>query len=303
MATTTSANLIVPDVWADAVGPTILGRSVFAQIADVDDTLVGQPGETVIVPKWDYIGDAVDLTENVAMTTTTMTMTDSRAVIKEVGKALELTDTAVLTALGNPNGEAQRQLAIAVARKIDTDLRIAAELTETVNDSFGVSKTYAPLAVGLANLPLSWGRLVQGFGLMGDEYDPSDIAGIVVHSVQHAQLMVDPLFVDASKFGEGTAVQRGQVGRIGTIPVFVSDRATAIADVDPGAGTVTGYRALIIKRGALKLLYKRRPIVETDRDILKRTNIITTNVHYAAKRVDDRGVIIVPTNGTAPVPA
>lgn len=303
MATTTSANLIVPEVWADAVGPTILGKSVMVNLATVDDQLAGQPGETVIFPKFDYIGDAEDLTENVAMNITTLTMTDSRATIKEAGKALELTDTATLTALGSPDSEARRQLGLAVARKIDKDLRVAAEVTETGEDSFGTAKTWAPLALPVANLRLSWGRIAQAIALLGDEYDPSDMAGIVVHSVQYAQLMVDPLFVDVSKFGQDAVILRGQIGRIGNLPVFVSDRATAITDVDAGeAGNQAGYRALLVRKGALALKYKRRPIVETDRDILKRTNLITTNVHYAVKRVDDRGVVIIPTNAVVPEP-
>lgn len=302
MATTTKADLIVPQVWADAVGPTILGKSVMVQLADVDDQLVGIPGETVLFPKFDYIGDAADLTENVAMSVTTLTMTDSKATIKEAGKALELTDTAVLTALGNPQSQAQQQLAISVARKIDTDLRAAAEITETGTDSKGNAKTWAPLKVPAANLRMSWGRIAQGIALLGDSYDPADMAGLLVHSVQYAQLMVDPLFVDVSKFGSDAVILRGQIGRIGALPVFVSDRATAVADVDPGAGTQTGYNALLIRKGALALKYKRRPIVETDRDILKRTNLITTNVHYAVKRVDDRGVVIIPTNDVVPTP-
>lgn len=306
MATTTKANLIVPDVWADAVGPTILGKTVLAQLADADDQLVGVPGDSVQFPKFDYIGDASDLTENVAMSTSTLTMTDSKATIKEVGKAVELTDQATLAALGNPNNQAQVQIALAVARKIDADLRTAAELTESGTDSKGNSKTWAPLAVPAANVPLSWNRLTQGFALLGDEYDPSEIAGIVVHSAQHMQLLNDPNFIRADSFGQGAVIMRGQVGAIGGIPVLISDRATSVV-VDPGnpggsppVPAVNGYRALIVRKGALALKYKRRPLVETDRDILKRNNIITTNVHYATKRVDDRGIVIVPTNATFP---
>lgn len=303
MATTTKANLIVPQVWADAVGPTILGRSVFANLATVDDDLVGQPGDSVTFPKFNYIGDADDLTENVAMTPTTLTMTDSKATIKEAGKALELTDSATLAALGSPQNEARRQLSVSVARKIDRDLRIAAEVTESYTDSFGVSKTSAPLNVGNAGLRMSWGRIAQGIALLGDDYDPTDMAGLLVHSAQYAQLMVDPTFTDVSKFGDQATIRTGQVGRIGNLPVFMSDRATAVADVDPvAAGNQPGYNALLIRKGALALKYKRRPIVETDRDILKRTNLITTNVHYGVKRIDDRGVVIIPTLAAVPVP-
>lgn len=295
MPQTTTADLIIPDVWADAVGPKIFGRAVMAQFATVDDQLAGQPGDTVIFPKWNYIGDAEDLTEGVAMDTTTMTQTDSRAVIKEAGKAVELTDNALLDALGSPDGQAQTQLAIAVARKIDTDLRLAAEATETDTDSLGVSHTYAPLKAPAAT-KLSWAALVAGFALLGDEYDPSNIAVLVVHSAQYADLLLDPNFLTADKFGAGAVLARGQIGAIGSIPVLMSDRVTKT-----GTGADTVYNALLIAKGALSLKYKRRPVVERDRDILKRTNIITTNVHYAVKRVDDRGVIVLPTKSVAVV--
>lgn len=305
--TTTASNLIVPDVWADAVAPVILGKAVMTQLADTDDTLVGQPGERVIFPKWAYIGDADDLTEGVAMDVTQMAMTDSFATIKEAGKAVELSDTAVLTALGNPNSQAQTQLALSVARKIDTDLTAAATVIVTGSSDPDNPNT-SPLVLGpvgtAANKPLSWNLLTQGFALWGDEYDVSEIAGIVVHSVGHIQLLNDANFLSADKFGAGAVLLRGQVGSIGTIPLFISDRVPAIADLDNvTGGSQPGYYALAIRKGALALKYKRRPIVETDRDILKRTNVITTNVHYATKRTDDRGVLLIPHNRVVPVAA
>lgn len=297
MATTTTADLIVPEVWADAVAPTILGKTRMLALADVDDELAGQPGDSVTFPKFNYIGDADDLTEGVAMDTTKLTMTDSKATIKEAGKAVELTDTATLAALGNPNSQAQTQLAISVARKIDKDLLAAAY--ETVTGSTDPERpNTAPLTVAATADRLSWGALVAGFALLGDEYDPTELAGIVVHSAQYASLMLDPNFLSADKFGAGAVLLRGQIGAIGTIPVFMSDRITVT-----GTGDAAVYSALIIRKGALALKYKRRPIVETDRDILKRTNIITTNVHYATKRIDDRGIVVIKTKALAPVVA
>lgn len=299
MATTTTADLIVPEVWADAVAPTILGRAVWAQLADVDDQLVGVPGATVIFPKFNYIGDADDLTEGVAMDTTKLTMTDSKATIKEAGKALELTDNATLEAIGNPNSQAQTQLALSVARKIDTDLRNAAEYTHTNGGAGDEEATTAPLTVATTADRMSWAAFVSGIALLGDEYEPSELAGIVIHSAQYASLMLDRNFISNDVAGAGNGViQRGRVGSIGTVPVFISDRNTKT-----GTGDATVYSAYIVRKGALALKYKRRPIVETDRDILKRTNIITTNVHYAAKRVDDRGVVILKTKALAPVAA
>lgn len=304
--TTTTSDLIIPDVWADALGPTILGKAVLASFADVDDTLVGQPGERVLFPKFDYIGDADDLDEGVPMDVTKLTMTDSYATIKEAGKAVSFTDSALLSALGDPKNQANQQLALSIARKIDTDLRLAAEYTHTNGGAGDDEPTTAPLSLTVTG-PMTWNAYTRAAALWGDEYDPAEVAGIVIHSAQQQQLSNDPLFVSVDKFGQDAAIVRGQIGRIGTIPVVVSDRASAVVDVDAGtAGNQAGYKALLIRKGALALKYKRRPIVETDRDILARETVLATNVHYATKRTDDRGIIVLTTLGalidTTPAP-
>lgn len=284
--TTTAADLIVPEVWADTLGPLILGRSVFAGLATTDDQLVGQPGDSVTFTRYDYIGDAVDGEEGVAMELTKLSMTDDKATIKEIVKGVSLTDNAVLNALGDPQGQAQQQLATSISRKIDVDLQAAAVDT---------SNGHAPLTVGgttAANM--SWDAYVSAIALLGDDYDPSDLAGIVIHSQQHAALLRDTAFQSVQTYGQGAVIAgRGFVGTLGSVPIFLSDRITTT-----GTGASTVYNSLIVKKGALSLKYKRRPIIEKDRDIRARVNVITTNTHYAAKRTDDRGIVVLPTKVT-----
>ena len=38
-------------------------------------------------------------------------------------------------------------------------------------------------------------------------------------------------------------------------------------------------------------MHKRRPVVEQDRDILARTTVVATTMHYAVKRLNDEGVV------------
>lgn len=286
MATTMASDLIVPEVWGNAIMTTVPGKSVLQALSSVDTDLVGEPGDTVHFPKWDYIGDADDLTEGVAMDTETMSMSDSKATIKEAGKAVELTDRAVLTAIDDPDDAARGQLALSIARKIDTDLRSAA-LYEHTNAGDGVDEepTTAPLKSD-GGTAFNWAAYVGAVALLGDEYDPSDIRGIVISSAQHASLLVDDHFTSSLTAPNAEGVlTRGRVGFLGAVPVILSDR-----------GSATGaQKALIIRQGALALKYKRQAIVESDRDILKRTNVITTNAHYATKRTDDRGIIVVTT--------
>lgn len=296
MTQTKASDLIVPEVWGDAIMTTVQGKTVMLPLVDTDDTLVGEPGDSVKFPKFDYIGDADDLVEGVAMTPVKLTMSSTKATIKEAGKAVELTDTAVLTAIGQPNDQARAQLGLSIARKIDKDIRAAAEYQHTNAGGADTEPTTAPLISNAGTSIITWKALTGAFALWGDEYEPADVAGIVVHSKQHIDLLNDANFQSADKFGANAVILRGQVGAIATIPVFVSDRASVVVDADGvAAGNQTGYKALLIRKGAIQLKYKRRPIVETDRDILARTNLITTNVHYAVKRVDDRGVVVLIT--------
>ncbi|MFD7106096.1 N4-gp56 family major capsid protein [Streptomyces celluloflavus] len=281
--TTTAAQMLVPDVWADMVQGRFKGALILGTLATTDGTLEGKPGDSVSFPKWTALTDAEDLTEGTAMTPEQLgTDPGNKATIKEAGKAVELTDKSRLVAFGDPYAETQRQLGVLIARKIDKDLTAAAEAAGVIT-------------VDAATKALSWDVMVSGIERFGDEWDPENMAGLVIHSVQRAALLRDPNFISADKLGaNGAVIPRGVIGQAGGVNIFVSDRVTKT-----GTGADTVYNALLIRRGSLGLLYKRRPIVETDRDILKRTTVVTTNVHYATHRLDDEGVVVLKTRGAA----
>jgi N4-gp56 family major capsid protein len=281
MAQTTSAQMIVPEVWGDMAQAEFTGKVRVAGSAAVieDNTLEGQPGDTVHFPKWGALGELDDLTETVALVPTAMSTDDATATIKEVGKAVEITDRARLTSLGDPEAEARRQFGVLAARRVDADLIAQAQADETGQGGG------SPLSVTVGT-SLTWATgIVPAIETFGDEWEPSDFAGIYMNSAQLGDVFLDDQFVNASKLGNGeSAAVTGSVGRIAGVPVFVTNRIAA-------------GKFLIMKRGALGLLYKRRPLVETDRDILARSTVITTTLHYATKRLSDKGVCVA-TLGT-----
>ncbi len=282
MAQTTSGEMFVPEVYADMAQGQFTGALRVGNSSAViqDSTLEGAPGDTVTFPKWGALGELDDLTEGTDLTTTKMSTSDSTATIKEAGKAVEITDKARLVALGDPLAEARRQFGVLAARKTDSELISQAQADET---SSGGGKPYEVTVEGSdasTKAKLSWAAVVQGIAKFGDEFEPGDFAGLFINSAQLAQAFADDQFIDASKFGAATPVQTGSLGRIGGIDVFVTDRVAA-------------DKVLLMKRNSLGLLYKQRPVVEQDRDILARSTVLTTTMHYAVKRLSDKGVCVV----------
>ncbi|MFJ7267256.1 phage head protein [Streptomyces sp. NPDC099050] len=277
MPTTTSTNLIIPEVWADLSQAQFTGavRVLNSGAVVQDDTLVGQPGDEISFPKWDAIGELDDLTEGTAMSTSIMGQRASKSMIKEAGKAVEITDRAILTGLGDPRAEAQRQFGILSARKVDASLIAQAQADETAQGGGN------PLAftAGAGTTKLSWPVLVDALAVFGDEWEPSEFAGLFINSAQQVDVFKDSQFIEASKLGADTPVRTGQIGAVAGVPVIVTNR-------------IAVKKFLLLKKNSMGALYKRRPLVETDRDILKRTTVVTTNMHYATKRLDDRGVCV-----------
>lgn len=261
---------IIPEVFADLAQASFTGKvKVLGSPAVIEDTtLVGQPGETINFPKWGSLSELDDLTKGVAMTPVELAQTEASAIIKEAGKAVVINDRDKLTILGGSGAEAEavRQFGVLASRKIDGDL-----ITEAV----AAAGLTATAAVG--GTTLTWSRLVDAFALFGDDFEPEEFAGIYINSAQMAEAFKDSQFIDASKVGDSSILRRGVIGLLGGVPVYVTNRVAA-------------KTILLMKQNVLGALYKRRPEVEQDRDILKRQDVLTTNVHYAVKAVTPSGI-------------
>lgn len=282
MAVTAASNAFNPQVWADLIQASFLGQVRVLPHAITDDSLVGVPGDTVTFPKWNTLTDLAQLTEGVAMVPEAIDQTATKATIAEYGKAVEYSDSRELIGLGDVETEVVRQYGLLAARAIDSSL-ITVAAASTAADAPNKIAASAPLtfasAAGTGGTALTWAHVVGAIATFGDEWDPTDFAGLFIRSDAQAKLFVDSQFTNAGTLGSATPLARGQIGTLGGVPVIVTDRLAA-------------GKFMLLKRGALGVLYKRRPIVEQDRDILKRTNVVTTNVHYAVKRLNDRGVCI-----------
>jgi N4-gp56 family major capsid protein len=260
MAQTKLANMINPEVMADMISAQLPNLIRFSPLANIDNTLVGRPGDTVTVPKFSYIGDAADVAEGAPIDLELLTTSSDTFSIKKAGKGLELTDESLLSGYGDPLGEAQRQLSLSIANKVDNDALVALATTPLVH----------PTAAG-GKLDVATVDAAQQ--VFGDEELGSMV--LLANPKDAAVLRADAAnaWTRASELGD-TIVKNGTFGEVLGAQVV---RSNKLAE-----GT-----AYLVKPGALAIYMKRDVMVESDRDITTKTTVITADEHYGVHLADD----------------
>lgn len=207
--TTTLVNgdVFDPQVVSDMINAKVEKKAVMTGYIKVDSTLQGVPGSTVTVPKWGYIGEAVDLEEGQPIDTTKMAFTTAQYGIKKIGKGVMLTDEAQLSGYGNPTGTATNQIALSISEKLDND-RVAV-LYE--------SKNIADKSTDI----IKYSSIVEGVDMFNEEEDSAKV--MLIHSKQKTQLRLDPEFISADKY-DGQVMTTGSIGRIAGVEVVVSNK-------------------------------------------------------------------------------
>ena len=274
--TTMIADLINPQVMADMISAKIPTKLVVAPFAKVDTTLAGRPGNTITVPQYAYIGDAVDIAEGIAAETVKLETSTADVTVKKAMKAVELTDEAVLSGYGNPVGETNNQLAKAIASKVDADAMAALQGAQLIYD-------------GSASV-IKYTGVVDAIDKFDEEVNTDKV--IFVHPKQVTQLRKDSDFISADKY-TGDVVMTGEIGKIANCRVVASKRVP-----DDGSN----YLCPIVKLNndaeteedapALTIYLKRDTNVETDRVSLARKTDISVDKHYAVALSNTSKVVL-----------
>ena len=263
--TTKLANLIDPEVLAAYIDKKLIDNIVFAPLAEVDTTLAGAPGDTLKFPAYAYIGASSDLTEGSAISTVSLNASTVSAKVKEAGKGVEITDTAILSAYGDPVEEIAKQLLKSMADKVDIDfLSTLAGIGATMTSS-GVSTVM---------------DISNALELFGEDIDGQK--ALLVPPALYTAIRNTKDWAPASEYAAGALV-RGSVGQIFGCDIIVSNRLR------------TSGNAYIVKPGALRLILKRDTLLEADRDILRRVNVYTATKHYVTYLYNAAGAIKLTT--------
>lgn len=312
-------NLIDPEVMAPMISGKVEKAIVVTPFAKIDTTLVNQPGDTITVPKYAYIGDAEDVAEGVEAGTVKLTATKKDYKVKKAVKAVTLTDEAVLSGYGNPVGETNNQVGLSIASKVDQDA-----IEELQN---------APL-VYKASGAISYNGIVDAIDLFNEEVNTDK--AMFISPKQVTTLRKDSNFISADKYNNNV-VMKGEIGMVSNARIVPSRRVIledsyTVVDEPKVASigtyyekTSTGYvkttdTALVEGKtyytkdtaksyacpivqlnpeeqtdddtSALTIYLKRDTQVETERHAKAGITDVVANKHYVAALTDESKVVV-----------
>lgn len=258
MAQTVLSGLVNPEVVADLVETKLTDYMKFLPLAEVDDTLSGQPGNTLYFPVFSYIGSAVSVAEGASFTPSALTATSTSATVIKYAKGVEITDEAILSAFGDPVGEATKQLAMSIGDAEDTAMyNVLSAITSVTGLVYSVASTDSFLCTAV----------LDALELFGEDVD--EVKAVVVSPAMYTQMRKATGWLPASEIAANILI-RGAVGEFGGCQVIVSNKLKLKEEM------------YIVKPGALRLVQKRGIFVESERDILHFTTVIAASAHAVA---------------------
>lgn len=261
-------NLVDPEVMAPMISAQLPKAIKFSAIAPLDTTLEGQPGSTITVPKYKYIGDAEDVAEGEAIDYAKLATDDDQYTIKKAGKGVKITDESALSGYGDPEGESQKQIRMSISSKIDNDILAAA--------------LEAPLEVK-ADVDLDLiDQLEDTFTDAPDAFEDAstDANGVLFLSYKDAAKMRKAAadnWTRASQLGDNILIS-------GTFGEVLGWQIVRTKKLSEGQG-------IAVKPGALKTFVKRGLQAERDRDIDHKITKFNADQHYAVALVDESLIV------------
>lgn len=261
------ADLVNPQVLAPIVSYEFKNAMRFTPLASIDNTLQGTAGNTLTFPAFTYIGDAQDVAEGAPIPLDKLGTSTTSATVKKAAKGTEITDEAVLSGYGDPVGESTKQLGLSIANKVDNDI-LAAALTATQSVDFAATSDMVQSALTV-------------FATNSDD-DDSPVVAVMSPADAAALRKAAPNEGTGSEVSANALVNGTKFEVLG-VQIIESNKVTA-------------GQAIFIKVNAtspaIKLIMKKSASVETDRNIITKTTVLTADEHYVAYLYDPTKVVV-----------
>lgn len=269
LSTTTGtylSNLFNPQVVGDRINKKLYDYIRFAPLARQYNNLVGRPGSTVTLPYYNSIGAATAVAEGADIPISQLTEQTATVTISKYAKGVQITDEAVLSAYGDPIGEAVDQIAMSIGQAYDNAM-LAAMASGAAG---GMTTSAAAFTVD---------GLAAALTLFGEDIDGEKV--LLCNPATYEIIRKATNWIAGTEVAANFVV-RGTVGMIHGCQVVVSNKLTA------------ANCAYVVKPGALAIYNKRDILVETDRDIVNKTTVITADKHAAVYVLDTTKLIKMP---------
>ena len=185
-----------------------------------------------------------------------------------------MTDEAVLSGYGNPVGEANNQLAMSIASKVDND--VIAELQGATN-------------VYTATSNISYDEIVNAIDKMGEETNVEKV--MFIHPEQVSTLRKDDDFISADKYNN-QVIMRGEIGMVANTRIVPSKKVLVGSTYECPIVELRPQDETGDETAAVTIYLKRDVNLETQRNLENYTTLIGADEHYVAALTDDSKVVV-----------
>lgn len=264
-------NLFDPKVIGDRINKKLYDFIRFAPLARQYTNLVGRPGSTIVLPYYAALGAATVVPEGTDIPIAQLVEHTMEITIKKFGRGAQITDEAVLSAYGDPIGELVDQLAQAIAQGVD-------------NDMLAIMGSQADASMTTDAAALSADGVAEALTLFGEDIDGDKV--LITTPLGYQALRLTKNWIPNTEVGAQMVI-RGTVGMVHGCQVVVSNKLVA---------TDCSY---IVKPGALAQYTKRDILVETDRDIINKSTVLTADKHFVNALIDKSKLIKMPGAGSS----
>jgi len=267
MAVTAISDIINPQVLADQVSAKYPDQLVLGNTSLVEvngEFPLGAPGTTFTMPGWKRIPAFSSLSEGTAMGTGKIGTISEQATVQRGGGAYEVYDTASLVSMADPVAEVSTQIGRRSAEYIDAALVV--ETNKTPNTYDGSASTFDQntlVKALVATLGDNFMQMINGGGR------------VIMHSKVYGDLLQVGAIQNQYQSGMD-AMKTAMIPTLSGLPIQLSDLVTT--------STVSGttyYQTYVVGPGALALIYQREVMIEFDRDVLLRADIVAASVDFA----------------------
>ena len=264
-------NLFNPQVVGDMINKKLFDAIRFAPLAETYDNLVGRPGNTISLPYFNLLGAAELVLEGHDIPIKQLTEQTKDVTVKKYGIGAQFTDESLLSSYGRPLDEAVRQITLALASAVDNDLlaTMATEAAESMTTDAGA---------------FTANGVIEALTLFGEDIDGEK--ALLINPAAYEVIRKATGYISGTDVAANIII-RGTVGYFHGCQVVLSNKLT------------TANCAYIVKPGALAIYKKREIFVETDRDIINKSTVVTADCHFACLVRDPSKLIKMPGAGSS----